>query len=1150
MLIQDRQIKDISINKVTGASRVAKSNKYSDLDGIPSHFTPSEHEHPKASQAKDGFMSKEDKTKLDALKNFSKIAVATSGGTKEILADNAMDTLTLEAGSHISITADENSDKITIASTVERGPVGPAGPQGPIGPKGETGARGPVGPQGERGLQGVPGIQGPKGANGERGPQGNTWKPTVDTHGNLTWTVDSSSSAPSPVNIKGPQGPQGNVGPQGPAGATGKTGERGPVGPAGPQGLQGPKGEPGATGPQGERGLTGPVGPAGPRGAEGPQGPQGQKGDQGPQGERGIQGPQGPTGTCMRFKGAWTSSTSYICDSSFIDIVTHDGNVYRCKQNHSNQAVSNGTYWELIVQKGATGPQGPTGAIGATGAKGEQGLQGPPGPAGPVGPKGATGDRGATGPQGPQGLPGANGPQGLQGPKGDTGAKGETGPRGPEGPKGATGATGPAGPSGPTGATGATGTSMRFKGAWSSSTSYVCDNSHVDIVTHDGNTYRCKQNHSNQAVSNGTYWELIAQKGATGATGPQGPIGHTGPQGPAGATGPKGETGARGPEGPKGATGDRGPQGLQGATGPQGPAGATGDRGATGPVGPQGPKGATGDRGPQGPVGATGPQGPVGPKGATGDRGPQGLQGATGDRGPQGLQGATGAKGTSMRFKGVWSSSTAYVCDSSFIDIVTLNGNSYRCKQNHTNQPVSNTTYWELIAQKGYDNTEIFILKNEVDYGDATVIKADDGTYSMIDCFWEKNHDTLMRQLEKIGVKKLKYLFITHDHSDHIGNAPAVIKKFKPEFLVCKTDIDYSRLPSVETEWDTKGYHDRMIAACRENNVTIIQGADQEILIGKEDKIKLYNSHFHDYTNLNGMSITYVLISKGCKAVFPGDSPVSCENNIKGQIGKVDLLKLSHHGADGGNSDIWIDELKPDIGCINRLKEYKKNIVETNALKVIKNGGKIYSNDNNIFMSFMIMDGRIVPTCNEYTLCNKFFKVGNKYKFTNSAGNIADIGIYTYKSDEYFVKDDGFVAQNEWIKFHDVDFYANDEGVLVKNEFVEGSYNGKRIWYWLDYRGRLAWNKSEFIHYKDRRYITHENGVMAENQWVSYNGSQFYAGERGVLYFSRWLQDNGKWYYFYSDCRMVASARIFIDGKWYTFDDSGVCSNPNGEEAK
>ena len=126
----------------------------------------------------------------------------------------------------------------------------------------------------------------------------------------------------------------------------------------------------------------------------------------------------------------------------------------------------------------------------------------------------------------------------LTGPKGATGAQGIQGPQGPKGDIGDTGATGV---KGSTGATGAKGVSVRLKGAWSSSTVYVNDSNYIDLVTANGNTYACKVSNTNQAISNTTYWELVAQKGATGAQGPKGD---------------KGETGATGPQGPKGDSGD------------------------------------------------------------------------------------------------------------------------------------------------------------------------------------------------------------------------------------------------------------------------------------------------------------------------------------------------------------------------------------------------------------------------------------------------------------------------------------------------------------------------------------------------------------------------------------------------------------------
>ena len=92
-------------------------------------------------------------------------------------------------------------------------------------------------------------------------------------------------------------------------------------------------------------------------------------------------------------RGAWSNSVKY----NFFDLVTNGGSSYLCINTSgapAGTALSNGTYWALIAEKGDTGPQGPKGDKGDTGAQG------------PQGPKGATG---ATGPQGPQGPQGPSG---------------------------------------------------------------------------------------------------------------------------------------------------------------------------------------------------------------------------------------------------------------------------------------------------------------------------------------------------------------------------------------------------------------------------------------------------------------------------------------------------------------------------------------------------------------------------------------------------------------------------------------------------------------------------------------------------------------------------------------------------------------------
>jgi hypothetical protein len=102
------------------------------------------------------------------------------------------------------------------------------------------------------------------------------------------------------------------------------------------------------------------------------------------------------------------------------------------------------------------------------------------------------------------------------------------------------------------------------------------------------------------------------------------------------------------------------------------------------------PRGDTGD------TGATGDTGPQGPKGDTGDTGPQGLKGDTGDTGPTGPAGPEG-----MNWLGAYNNSTAYVVD----DAVSYLGSSYICILASTGNIPTNTTYWDLFAQKGADGS-------------------------------------------------------------------------------------------------------------------------------------------------------------------------------------------------------------------------------------------------------------------------------------------------------------------------------------------------------------------------------------------------------------------------------------------------------------
>lgn len=423
------------------------------------------------------------------------------------------------------------------------------------------------------------------------------------------------------------------------------------------------------------------------------------------QGPAGPTGPQGPAGAgVINWLGAWDEVTTYAVN----DAVSYDGGSFICIAASTGDQPTDTNFWAVMAERGEAGPTGATGAAGLTGATGATGLQGSSGPAGSAGPTGSTGSQGPAGATGAAGSAGPTGPAGLiwegtwsaataysvndavilsgnsyictaahtnQSPpnasywnvlaaKGEQGPTGSQGSVGEQGLTGATGAQGPAGPTGSTGATGATGPKgLVWKGAWSNVTAYVVD----DAVSLGGNSYICTVAHTNTQPPNVTRWNLVAQKGDTGATGATGSAGATG------------ETGAAG-------------TGIvwEGAW-DIGTAYAVNDA-----VYHEGSSyvciaATTGNEPPNLTYWELFAQ--------KGDTGPAGETGATGDTGAQGAQGGQGEVG--INYLGPWDGLAAYVER----DVVTRLGNTFICLLANTGENPGDgdelTLYWEVLAKKG-----------------------------------------------------------------------------------------------------------------------------------------------------------------------------------------------------------------------------------------------------------------------------------------------------------------------------------------------------------------------------------------------------------------------------------------------------------------
>lgn len=464
---------------------------------------------------------------------------------------------------------------------------------------GNTGASGTAGGVGGTGATGS-GSTGATGASGGVGASGASFVWESVYVGSTAYDVDqvvfyqgssyicilaTTGNVPTNATYWDLMSQMGGTGASGTAGTNGNTGSSGAVGGSGATGSTGPAGATGVsinwTGPydntvtynlndavsyngsayiaigttlahlptdptywdlmasMGNTGATGAVGNTGAVGASGTNGGAGNTG------ATGASGSAGTNGSPINWTGAYNGATVY----SPLDAVSYNGSSYICILSSTGNLPTNATYWNPLSLEGSQGSTGATGAVGNTGA-------------------GTVGGTGATGATGSNGLSlnwtGAynsgtvysiddavsfngssyvcispttgNDPTNatywdLMAQMGATGANGAVGPTG----VGSTGATG---------ASGSAGTSINWLGAWSSSTTYHAN----DAVDDNGSSYICIATNTNQEPPNGTYWNELAQMGATGSPGGVGATGATGvgASGSAGATGASGATGTAG----------------------------------------------------------------------------------------------------------------------------------------------------------------------------------------------------------------------------------------------------------------------------------------------------------------------------------------------------------------------------------------------------------------------------------------------------------------------------------------------------------------------------------------------------------------------------------------------------------------------------
>lgn len=217
---------------------------------------------------------------------------------------------------------------------------------------------------------------------------------------------------------------------------------------------------------------------------------------------------------------------------------------------------------------------------------------------------------------------------------------------------------------------------------------------------------------------------------------------------------------------------------------------------------------------------------------------------------------------------------------------------------------------------------------------------------------------------------------------------------------------------------------------------------------------------------------------------------------IKDYIGKIDILKLAHHGYSESSYE-FISTTKPDYVVISNyiLPDHSNQII--NYLKDVYNS-KIYLTQNVAASSDIIEKSAIKL---------KFLKDENSFQFSNTGievtpnknvnGWFSWYGKWTYLVKGKTAKDWQFLdwsGGKNWFYF--------DEGGIMATGWQKLNWSGGYNWFYFDKENGsmlTGWQTLDWSGGKNIFYFMPDNGTMVENTCINISNKNYCFDENGIL---------------------------------------------------
>lgn len=227
-----------------------------------------------------------------------------------------------------------------------------------------------------------------------------------------------------------------------------------------------------------------------------------------------------------------------------------------------------------------------------------------------------------------------------------------------------------------------------------------------------------------------------------------------------------------------------------------------------------------------------------------------------------------------------------------------------------------------------YDNAKfndgkLHLIVCDVGQGDGILIRTPNGNDIVIDGGPDDSILDCLSNHMPFWDREIEVMILTHPHADHLTGLISVLKRYKvmhyftenvkndtlvyrklqdilannkltAKFSFAGDRIDFSDKTSILTLWPDKEWFENQKL--------------QDSVNSQKENISL---------DINGFSLVSLLSYGNFKVLLTGDGGVLIMDKIAASVGKVDILKVPHHGSKTGLSSLFLEKINAKLAIIS-----------------------------------------------------------------------------------------------------------------------------------------------------------------------------------------------------------------------------------------